>query len=378
MRSLLRRAVLLIAILASTTLAYAQDEQQIIALLNEIKETFVTVSRYLGINIADVPPEQLPKTPPTPKLQQTQNAFLAIPELKKDLTILRQPNKYNPAVDQPPPPASGAQALSLNEQSIYNALAMRNPEFVRTFMGTLDMARPIPGETTTYAGGTPSVPQGSRPGDKALDADTLLGPKAYPLPQQQGQSSARQQLDLEQMALNFIRFVSGQANPLSMPPETVLQNAPANLRNEFLVNLRAYIAAQSMATSNLYQMLAKRHIYPGLGTKVGLKTPDKRDGNNITPGVAIPDASLLQVEDYLAQRRVTSSEWYKEMEKAPPITIERETLYTLAEIQDSLNETRRLNERILATLSVMQLLQLQATRTQLNLIASQVVQQSQH
>src|SRR5690606_20968040 len=78
-----------------------------------------------------------------------------------------------------------------------------------------------------------------------------------------------------------------------------------------------------------------------------------------TPGY--PNASPLQVEDYLAKKRIMNPNWYASIEAASPTTVLREMLYVMAEMRFELYQQRMQNELVLATLSA---LQLQSTSTE--------------
>ena len=120
--------------------------------------------------------------------------------------------------------------------------------------------------------------------------------------------------------------------------------------------LRSLVAAQSVGASNLYQMMANRIIQPGLGTTVGLVD---------SQGQPIADASNVQVQNYLATRRSQDKNWYAAMSAASPTTVARETLFVLAEIREQLFTLQKQNERMLATMSVMEMQNTQLSKLNL-------------
>ncbi len=356
--------VLTCGVLLSTLLTAAPvfaDESDI---LNQILTVVTNISNYLGINITPDNQNQIPPTPATPNITQTETIMGAYQKNYNNAYVLSLPSTYNPAVDQPP---SFNPPQSLNQQSIYNALTTTNAALIHAYMGELGITQSAPTSTNTYAT-SPSQQEAANENDKALNFDSLFGPSGYNTTNTSGTTS-NSNTDPETLALNFIRFVSGLANPVSVASLNDLNAMGVSTaqRYDYLVALRSYIAAQSVGTSNLFQMLSRRHIYPGLGSSVGMKQADTVDSSgNVTQGAAVADASQSQVDDYVAQRRTTTIAWYQNMEKATPITVQRETLYVLAEIQASLNEMKKLDERILATLSAMQLMQLQTAKKDLN------------
>lgn len=114
---------------------------------------------------------------------------------------------------------------------------------------------------------------------------------------------------------------------------------------KYLEKYRGLVAAYSMVVDNFLTMKHYRDPIKGLGTQVGMK-----DENN----KPIADASLAAAENYLAVERL-NSDWYKKMETANPITVQRETLYLLAEMRYEMHRMRQDNERLLAAVSAQQL-----------------------
>lgn len=84
----------------------------------------------------------------------------------------------------------------------------------------------------------------------------------------------------------------------------------------------------------------------GLGAKVGMP-----DDPHLPKGYASP----LQVENYIANQRINSPDWFKQMKTASPAVVAREQVLILAEIESQLERNHLDNERLLATLSLMAL-----------------------
>jgi hypothetical protein len=78
------------------------------------------------------------------------------------------------------------------------------------------------------------------------------------------------------------------------------------------------------------------------------------------------------VEQYLINNRLNNPDWYASMNTAPPAAVQREILYVLAETQRQLFELRMVNERMLATMSTMQMALTQMSRSNLQVTADQV------
>ena len=187
-------------------------------------------------------------------------------------------------------------------------------------------------------------------GNDSLNADTLLSPINY------GQFNTK---ELEKNpAYNFIQFSGDLFQPLStislttvepkLTPQQIDEIQANATFQQYRAALRAYVAAQSIGLSNLYQIMAKRIPQPGLGSSVGLV------GKNNLP---IADASQLQVEQYLATRRSEDPNWHRQIATASPIALQRESLLVLVDIQRQLFEMQQQNERLLATISMMQMQQ---------------------
>lgn len=150
-----------------------------------------------------------------------------------------------------------------------------------------------------------------------------------------------------------------------------LDNTPKNLKfiafssltnpqANYLTALGSFIAAQSVALNNLYDMFAKRMVIKGLGTNVGmvrLYQMDVNDGGTV--GTPIADASPMQVDEYMANRRIMNPKWYADMEAAPHATVSRETLYVLAEIRQEMFQQRMMMEKMTANIAAFQLQQAQ-------------------
>lgn len=188
-------------------------------------------------------------------------------------------------------------------------------------------------------------------GDRYLYMGTLISPLAYQLePKKDSKGEERTPSDASAItakaALGYIQFLLSQSRPsgLDMSKLTEEQRklvAVKDIGKEYTVILRAMLATRSVAADNLLTIYTRRLPIEGLGEKMGM--PGKKD------------ASAAEVENYLATRRTGSPDWYKSITKASSNTIARETLFVLTEIQQQLYGLRQDNERILATLSTMQL-----------------------
>jgi hypothetical protein len=187
-------------------------------------------------------------------------------------------------------------------------------------------------------------------GNNNLSFDSLMSANLYQDPKE------------KENALNFINF-SGKLYETFPATQVQIQQVPKD--NVSYINyqtaLRSFVAAQSVALSNLYQMFADRSEQPEI-TKLGLKNK---------AGEAIK--SPLQYREYLANRRANDEQWYEMVNSASSNTVNRENLMVLVEIQRSLERLEKTNERLLATMSVMQLQNLNnQSRPELEKLAEQI------
>lgn len=227
-------------------------------------------------------------------------------------------------------------------------------------------------------------------GDNSLSINTLLAPPVYENPKfswdqklldeyrEQMRKNNYEQAEnyliqynnnlLNNPAYNYIQLAGGLYQPAISPDITTGMNSISDSQKklnvqsspeyqEYQATVRAYIAAQSAGATNLYQMLVKRIPQTDLGKVAGMNKND---------------VSQLELEQYLATRRDQNPQWYDQMAKATPVTLQRETLFVLAEIRDQLFQLQQQNERMLATLSVMQLQSLQMNKANLQLLEERV------
>jgi intracellular multiplication protein IcmX len=157
-------------------------------------------------------------------------------------------------------------------------------------------------------------------------------------------------------ANNFIKYATLDFQPVTTGINfQKLRNAtPQELKNfmtspafqNYQLNVRSTLASRSVLLNNLEHMIAERSTIQNLGKEAGLK-----DSN----GKSITDASPLQVQQYVATHRVHSKQWYQNMANASPATVQRETLYVLAEIEAQNFQRHMDNERLLAAISSLQI-----------------------
>lgn len=209
----------------------------------------------------------------------------------------------------------------------------------------------------------PGQTQGYNTANDALNLNALLRPLSFNTQSTQSQQSAGLT-----NAINYIRFVTNQMTPVTMPTYKTYASYTAALQspkspgdsgysdyisalnafNKFQANLRAYVAFASIATSNFNQLLARRLKAPGAATSQAQADYVMATRRLFVPGSNNPsDASSASSGQ--------QTQWYQQMEKAPPITVQREMLYLLSEMNYQMYQMRMIQERELATLSAMQM-----------------------
>lgn len=178
--------------------------------------------------------------------------------------------------------------------------------------------------------------------------------------------------DMQNLALNYLRFISGYAVPvsnfslasytesqLSTKQKLNFQNTPAY--QNYQVQRRMLLAQQSAILSNLYYIYSRRlpiQTIHASDTALGVETP-----------------SAAQIEDYVATWRTSSPTWYTQMATAAPSNVARETLYVLAEMQTEIHRMHQENERIITLLATNQLQTLQNNKTALALVEKSIKDQ---
>src|SRR5262245_36917813 len=168
--------------------------------------------------------------------------------------------------------------------------------------------------------------------DASLDVNSLLSPVVYDTD------------ETKNAAGRFVQFTSSIVDPLTsiniseLTPEQKKALDDSPIGREYRVYLRSLVAERSIAMNNLLEMYAARLPVQNLGKEAGI--PDKDKVN----------ASPLQVQEFKATRRVTNPDWYHAMSKAAPVTVDRETLFVLAEIREQLFRLQQDNEKILLAL----------------------------
>jgi hypothetical protein len=168
--------------------------------------------------------------------------------------------------------------------------------------------------------------------------------------------------EMQNYALNFIRFISGWGTPISnvnlgsYPESQLSLKQKIEIQNSgeyqsFSVARRQLVAQQSSALSVLYNIYSRRMPIPTI--------------NAVDTGLNVANPSAAQIEDYNATWRTSSPTWYTQMSTASPANIQREILFVLAEMQLELHRMHLENEHMLALTAITQLANLQTGKQML-------------
>ena len=133
---------------------------------------------------------------------------------------------------------------------------------------------------------------------------------------------------------------------------------------KYQLALRSSMASRSIAVNNFNRLIAER-------------TPSKKSVSGIhnRQGKEITHPSPLQVKSYIASHRVNNPKWIESLQSQSSTTLQRETVVLLAEIEHQNYQAHLDRERVLATLSAMQLQGSTASRMLLQTKAAAVNQE---
>lgn len=226
---------------------------------------------------------------------------------------------------------------------------------------------PIPTAAGLYAGCSTSIITGGASGlsDCLLqkqtppftnvDLNSLVGPLVYKTGQ-------------DKTAANFISAAAGLSYPLAPTDlnrlatrqntdvKTLLATNPDIVK--YLAAMRSYATMQSVALSNFYQLYAERmpsHV----------DEANNKDLFDALNAIKMPNASQLQVENYMATRRITDPKWVESLSKDTPAALLRQLVILMAENLAESYNNRLATERLIATMSVMDLGQAGLIRAQI-------------
>lgn len=210
--------------------------------------------------------------------------------------------------------------------------------------------------------------------DNYFDFSTLITPEAY-------------SLDEQAAAKNFIDYITKRYQPLTSniefdtlksnldklkaKPQVLAQTLHNFMDSQTFKNyqlaVRSTLATQSVGLNNFYKMANERTpimrtqadpTLAAISLAVGVTPKNVKIDDPKNPGkqmTVIAYASPLQIQNYTANHRLNNQQWYQKMNAASPATVQRETLYILAEIESQLQQSHLDHEQMLATLTALQI-----------------------
>ncbi len=195
---------------------------------------------------------------------------------------------------------------------------------------------------------------------KSVDINSLLQPMTYNEVEKTQAKNVIDALGGALAPLNTINFNQLVANLSGDKNKNLQVKLNEKQIQDYLAALRSYIATQTVALGNLYQLYAERQAIDPKTLSPELQTALKAVSSQIKGPV-----SALQLENYMTTRRIIDKNWYKGLINDNPATLQREQAELLAEILAESHQTRMTSERLLATMSVLVLELNQQIRTQL-------------
>lgn len=178
---------------------------------------------------------------------------------------------------------------------------------------------------------------------QSIDINSLLQPLSYNEAQAIEAKNVINALNSTLAPINTVNFSQLVANLNGNKASNLNVKLNEKPIKEYLASLRSYLATQSIALSNLYQLYAERQPL----------SPNDPAVKQLPSDVKGP-YSLLKLENFMATRRILDKNWYKnDLIQENPATLQRQQVELLAENLAESYHTRMTLERLLATMSVL-------------------------
>ena len=195
---------------------------------------------------------------------------------------------------------------------------------------------------------------------KSVDINSLLQPMTYDDTEKKQAKNVIDALSGTLAPLNTIDFNQLVANLSGDKNKNIQVKLNEKQIQDYLAALRSYVATQTVALGNLYQLYAERQAIDPKTLSPELQTALKAVSSQTKGPV-----SALQLENLMTTRRILDKNWYNGLIKDNPATLQREQTELLAEILAESHQSRMTSERLLATMSVLVLELNQQIRNQL-------------
>lgn len=181
----------------------------------------------------------------------------------------------------------------------------------------------------------------------SVDVNSLLQPISYNNAEAVEAKNVINALSNSLDPINPINFNQLIANLSGDKATNIKAKLQEKQIQEYLATLRNYLATQTMALSNLYQLYSERQaIDPNKADPVVRPALQALAGKG--------PVSLLKLENFMATRRILDKNWYKnDLINENPTTLQRQQVELLAENLAESYQTRMTLERLLATMSVL-------------------------
>ncbi|MFZ0219723.1 MAG: hypothetical protein WAL30_05920 [Candidatus Aquirickettsiella sp.] len=196
---------------------------------------------------------------------------------------------------------------------------------------------------------------------KSIDINSLLQPISYNDDTEADEAkNVINALNGSLMPINIINFNQLVANLSGNKKNNLNAKLQEKQVQAYLATLRSYLATQTVALNNLYQLYTERQKIDS--SKLD---PNLRPAFRALSSQTKAPISLLKLENFMATRRILDKTWYKDLIQANPATLQRQQVELLAENLSESYQTRMTLERLLATMSVLVLEFNGQVRTQL-------------
>jgi hypothetical protein len=183
----------------------------------------------------------------------------------------------------------------------------------------------------------------------SIDINSLLQPITYNDTEEAAAKNVINALSGSLMPINTINFNQLIANLSGDKENNLKYELQKKQTQTYLASLRSYLATQTMALSNLYQLYAERQpIDPSKADSAVRSSLATLSGQTSGP------ISLLKLENIMTTRRILDKNWYKnDLINENPATLQRQQVELLAENLSESYQIRMTLERLLATMSVL-------------------------
>ncbi len=182
----------------------------------------------------------------------------------------------------------------------------------------------------------------------SIDINSLLQPISYNPTEETIAKNVINALTNTLIPINTINFNQLVANLEGNKQTNLKIKLSEKPIKEYLATLRSYLTTQSIAFSNLYQLYTERQPIDPRKADPALQPMLTALSHQTHAPV-----SLLKLENFMATRRILDKNWYQNLIKENPATLQREQTELLAENLAESYHTRMTLERLLATMSVL-------------------------